>query len=138
MASFVIKARGHPRITARHRTTFMVTRDSEAGPKGDCIIAVGSDKAVSDLPPELKRAIKSGRELLITVRVGGLVEEVRAKGHPSLSLVHRKDLVVRKSSFICGRTLAILSNKAAADFSRDFVEKLKDPETEVQISITAR
>jgi hypothetical protein len=138
MVSHVIKARGHPRVTARHRTTFMITKDPEVGPKGDCIIAVSLDKAGPDLPPELKRAIRSGRELLITLKAGGAMEKVRARGHSSLTLNHPRDLVVRKGSFTCGRTLAILANKAAADFSRAFVEILKNPETEVQISIIVR
>lgn len=137
MASFVVKARGHPGITAKHRTTFMLTKDPEVGPKGDCIVAVGLDKAGPDLPPELKRAVKSGQTLLITIQAGEMVEKVKAQGNPSLTLDHPGDLVVRKSSFACGRTLAIWADKSASDFSPDFVKKLKDPETDVKISITA-
>ena len=137
MASFVIKARGHPAITARHPTTFMFTKDQEAGPNGDCIVAVGLDKAGPDLPPELKRAAKSGQTLLITIQAGETVEKVKARGHPSLTLDHPGDLVVRKGSFACGRTLAILADKSASDFSPDFVKKLKNPETDVKISIAA-
>jgi len=136
MLSHVIRARGHPGITARHGTTFMITKDLEVGPKGDCIISVGSDKAVSDLPPELKRAIRSGKEIFITIEASGVTEKVRARGHPSLTLDYPGDLVVRKSSFTCGRTLAILADKAAADFSPAIVRSLRDPKTEVKISIT--
>jgi len=138
MASLVIRARGHPGITARHRTTFMLTKDQEVGPKGDCIVAVGLDNVGPDLPPELKRVVRSGQALLITIQAGEMAEKVKAQGHPSLTLDHPRDFVVRKSSFICGRTLAILADKAASDFSPDFVNRIKDPETEIKISITAR
>ena len=41
---------------------------------------------------------------------------------------HPTDMVVRKSGYICGRTLAINADKAACDLSRALVEKLKNPE----------
>lgn len=135
MISEVIVARGHPRITAKHRTTFMVTKDQGVGPKGDCIIGVGADKAVSDLSPGLKRAIRTDRELIITLKVGGLIEKIHARGHPSLTLDHSTDMVVRKSKFICGRTLAIGADKAAADMSRKFVSALKNPMTKLELRI---
>lgn len=136
----VITASGHPGVTARHGTTFMTTKDRDVGPNGDCIIAVGADKAVSDLSSDLKRAIKSGRRLYITLKARGMVEKIRARGHPSLSLDHPADMVVRKSEFICGRTLAIGADKAAADLHRKFVAALRDPSTklemEIEISVT--
>ncbi len=133
--SWIVVARGHPGITARHRTTFMVTKDRGVGPKGDCIIAVGADKAVSDLAPELKRAIRAGRELLITLRAGEMVEKIHARGHPSLTLDHPTDIVVRKSKFTCGRTLAIGADKAAAELSRKFAAGLRNPATRVELKI---
>jgi hypothetical protein len=133
--SWVIVARGHPGIAARHRTTFMVTKDREVGPMGDCIIAVGADKAGPDLPSELKQAIRAGQELVITLDVGGMVERVHAFGHPSLTLNHPTDLVIRKSRFICGRTLAIGADKAAADLRRKFVAALRNPATKLELKI---
>ncbi|MDI6642617.1 MAG: DUF371 domain-containing protein [Candidatus Hodarchaeaceae archaeon] len=133
--SWVVVARGHPGVTARHRTTFMVTKDREVSPRGDCIIAVGADKAVSDLPPELKRAIKAGRELSITLKVGKTVEKIQARGHPSLALDHPTDIVVRKSKFTCGRTLAIRADKAAADLQRKFVTALRNPATKLEMRV---
>lgn len=132
---WVILARGHPGITARHRTTLMITKEREVSPKGDCIIAVNADKAVSDLSPELKRVIRSARGLILTLRAGRRVEKIHAKGHPSLPLDHPTDLVVRKSRFICGRTLAIEADKAAADLSRKFVAALQDPSTKLELVV---
>lgn len=133
--SWIVVAKGHPRITAKHRTTLMVTKEREVGPKGDCIIAVNADKAVSDLAPELKRAIRAGRELVITLRVGGLVEKIHARGHPSLTLAHHTDIVIRKSKFTCGRTLAIEADKAAANLRREFVAALRDSATKLEMRI---
>ena len=133
--SWVIVAKGHPGITARHRTTFMVTKDREVGPMGDCIIAVDADKAGPDLSPELKQAIRAGRELVITLKAEGMVEKVHAFGHPSLTLNHPTDLVIRKSKFICGRTLAIGADKAAADLQRKFVAALRNPATKLELKI---
>lgn len=113
----------------------MITKDLEVGPKGDCIIGIGADKSVSDLPLELKRVASSNKELVITFMIGGMTEKVRARGHPSLTLDHPTDLVVRKSSFICGRTLAINADKAAADLSRNFTAALRNPNTKLEIKI---
>lgn len=132
---WVITAWGHSGITAKHRTTLMLTKDREVGPKGDCVIAVGADRATSDLDPELKRAIRSGCELVLTLKAKGVVEKIRARGHPSLTLNHPTDLVIRKSRFIDGRTLAFEADKAAADLSRKFVEILQDPKTELEMKI---
>jgi hypothetical protein len=134
----VITAKGHPRITARHPTTFMITRDEEVGPKGDCVIAVAASRAVVELSDDFKKAVRSGAAITVTIEAGGNVEKVHAFGHPSLTLDHPVDLVVRKSRFVCGRTLAISADKAAADFSMVFVTKLQNPKTKIQISITAR
>jgi hypothetical protein len=133
--SWVIVARGHPGITARHRTTFMVTKDREVGPMGDCIIAVGADKAGPDLSFELKQAMRAGQELVITLEVGGMTEKVHAFGHPSLTLNHPTDLVIRKSRFVCGRTLAIGADKAAADLQKKFVAAMRNPETKLELKI---
>jgi hypothetical protein len=133
--TWVVVARGHPGITAKHRTTLMLTRDREVGPRGNCIIAVSADKAGPDLPQELKDSIRAGRDILITLEVEGMVEKIHAKGHPLLSLDHPKDLVVRKSRFVCGRTLAVEANKAAADLRRKFVAALKNPANVLRMKI---
>jgi len=131
----VIRAKGHPRITARHPTTLMITKDEEVGPKGDCIVGVAANKGAVGLSGELKSALRSGAAVNITIEAGGEMEEARAFGHPSLTLVHPKDLVVRKSKFTCGRTLAVGADKAAADLSKALVAKLRDPSIEVKVTI---
>jgi len=131
----VITARGHPRVTAKHQTTLMFTKDREVGFKGNCIVGVLADKGSAGLHDELKSAIKSGAAVNITIEAGGEMEVVRAFGHPLLTLVHPKDLVIRKSRFTCGRTLAVGADKAAMDLSRALVAKLRDSSTKVKVTI---
>ena len=45
-------------------------------------------------------------------------------------------MVIRKSDYVCERTLAVGADKAANDLSRALVEKLKNPKQEVRISLT--
>lgn len=130
---WTVRARGHPNITASHRSTLMITRDPEVGPRGHCIIGVGAETGAAGLPEELKEIIRRGEKLLIEIRVGEIGEEIVVRGHPGLPLTHQTDMVVRKSSFLCERTVGIRANKAAADLSRDLVKKLKNPQTSVEV-----
>jgi len=132
----VFSARGHENIEATHRTTFEVTKETTLTRQGDCILAVESTRAAVDLPFEFKEAArKEGAQITVTIEAGELKEIVKAKGSPKLQFTHPTDLVVRKSGYVCGRTLAIRADKAASDFSRKLVEKLKDPNQEVKVTL---
>jgi len=132
----VFFARGHENVQATHRTTFEVTKEAALSKRGDCIVAVEAKKAAIDLPFEFKEAArKEGARIKITIEAGELEETVKAKGSPQLQFTHPTDLVVRKSSYVCGRTLAIGADKAAVDFSIELVEKLKDPKQEVKVTL---
>jgi hypothetical protein len=134
--TIVFSARGHENIEATHRTTFEVTKETTLTKQGDCIIAVESTKAAADLPFEFKEAArKEGAQITVTIETGELKEIVKAKGSPQLKFMHPTDLVVRKSGYVCGRTLAIRADKAASDFSRELVEKLKDPSQEITVTL---
>ena len=132
-----INARGHPNITANHQTTLMFTKESEIGLEADCIVAVAADKGSADLSENLKRAIASGAEMEIIIEVSGRVEKIQGRGHGGLSLLNPIDLVVRKSDYICDRTLAIDADKSASDLPREFVDFLKNPENAVKITVKA-
>lgn len=132
----VFSARGHENIEATHKTTFEVTKETTLTKQGDCIIAVEASKAAADLPFEFKEAArKEGAQITVTIEAGELREVVKAKGSPQLQFMHPTDLVVRKSGYVCGRTLAIGADKAASDFSRELVEKLKDPSQEITVTL---
>ncbi len=132
----VFSAHGHKNIQLTHKTTFEVTKEAALSKQGDCIIAVEATRAAVDLPLEFKEASrKEGARITITIEADELKETVKAKGSPQLQFTHLTDLVVRKSDYVCGRTLAIGANKAASDFSRKLVEKMRDPNQEVTVTL---
>jgi len=126
MPEETIRARGHENVTARHKTTLEFTKEEHLTPRGDCIIAVGADRGLQEFPEEFKDLLKNDDAILeITIECDGISETVMAKGHRDLTLTHPTDMVVRKSDFICDRTLAIGADKASIDLDRGLVEKLK-------------
>lgn len=134
---FKIFARGHENITAKHKTTLEITKDREITPRGDCIIGVNADKSLLDLPEELKLLLKKGIrfEIEISLPDYGLRDFLVGEGNERLILNHPKDIVIRKSSYVCPRTLLISSTKAARDLNREIVEMLKDRKTEVVVTL---
>lgn len=121
-----IHAKGHKNIRSRHRTTLEITKEDHLTPRGDCIIAVSADKGLLDLSNTFKNKLKNENSTLeIIVKSHGIEEKITAKGHPDLILSHPTDMVVRKSNFICGRTLAINSDKVAIDLDRRLIDRLR-------------
>jgi len=132
----VIFARGHENIRATHKTTLEITRETELTRKGDCIIAVSADKALKDLSLEFKKCLlRENAEATVLVEADGVTEVVKAFGSSKLILTHPTDIVVRKSDYVCARTLAIKADKAAFDLSRRLVEKLRKPQQKVKITL---
>lgn len=130
-------ALGHSNILAIHPTTLMFTKDIHVSKNGDCIIAMTADKAVADLSVQFKQELrKPNAKVTITIEAGDLKEEIRALGSPKLCLCHQTDIVIRKSDYICNRTLAICSNKSSIDLPRAFVEKLQNPEQKIKVTLT--
>jgi hypothetical protein len=120
-----IVCRGHKNITARHRTTFEVTREDHLTVQGDCIIGVGADRGAVDLGSEFRKVITSPGAILTTRLRCEIHElEIRSTGDPGISLTHPTDLVWRKSGFTCERTIGIRTGIAARDIPREFVESL--------------
>jgi len=133
----VVFGYGHGNIQATHKTTFEFTKDTHLSEKGDCIIAVAADKALADLSLEFKANLrKPNAKLTILIEAGGIAAQVQAQGAQQLILSHPTGAVVRKSGFICSRTLAVCADKAANDLPRELVEKLKNPKQKVKITLT--
>jgi hypothetical protein len=129
-------ARGHPLITATHKTTMEITKDIVKTPHGDCIIATRSELALSDLPIEFKENAKNEKARIgLIIKVNDILEEVWGKGHPLLSFESSKDMVIRKSGYICGRTLMIHADKAAYNLNRDLVNLLKNEKTIIELTL---
>ncbi|OYT27415.1 MAG: hypothetical protein B6U97_01700 [Candidatus Altiarchaeales archaeon ex4484_96] len=119
-------ASGHPNVCAKHKTTLELTTDDYLTPRGDCIIAIKADKSLKQLPDMLLDKLrKNESRIKLLIECNGVQDEVFAWGSADLILNHPADMVVRKSDFICPRTLAIKANKAAADLKRELVGELR-------------
>jgi uncharacterized protein len=130
---------GHQNIQATHKTTLEFTKDLHLSKKGDCIISVAASKALADLNTKFKEKLRESQaKLSILIEVDDLKETVHAKGSPQLILSNTTDIVIRKSGFICDRTLAIHADKAAQDLSRDLVERMKNPRQKVKTTFTVK
>lgn len=130
-------ARGHPNVKSTHKTTFMTTMEDELSTRGDCVIVVGSEMGLRDMPDKAKKLARD-EDTRITFRltVDDLVFEAHGHGHPGLEYTDPMDMVARRSSYTCGRTLMIGSDKTSMNIPEAVVEALKNPETMVQIEIT--
>ena len=136
LVSEVLHGHGHKNIQSSHRATLEFTKENHLSRKGDCIVAVGVDKALVDLSSEFKEKMrKPETELIVSIEAGGVREQLTARGSEKLILNHSRDIVIRKSDYISERTLAVHADKAAKDLSRDLVEKLQNPLETVKITL---
>ena len=120
----VIKARGHPNIKATHKTTIEITKDSYLTGRGDCILGINADKGLRDLKEFLNQNKK--RRIQVDLMVENLVESIKGYLDPRLTFLDENDIVIRKSSYVCDRTLMIQADKSAAEINRKIVRKLKE------------
>ncbi len=132
--SELILGYGHENILSIHPTTLMITKDVHLSKNGDCIVSVAADKPLNKLSSKFKSELrKLNAKLTIVIEADNLIEKITAYGSPNLILTHPTDMVIRKSDYICNRTIAIKADKASKDLSRMFVEKLKDPTQKIKI-----
>ena len=132
-----VKFYGHPNITGLHKTTIEVTRDNYLTKNGDCIIGISSNKGCIDLSDEFKQKLKTDNtrlEILLLVNNNEFL--ITANGSLDLLFTHSTDLVIRKSNFLCSRTLAINSDKSAFDIPRDIILDLQNTNTSGILELT--
>jgi len=133
----VVLAFGHPNVQAIHPTTLMITKEEYLSKAGDCIVAVAANKAVANFSQEFKEKLrKTNSKLTITIEAGGLIQQINAVGHPKLALTSLVDMVIRKSDYTSDRTLGIHADKSSSDLPREFVEKLRNPQQQIKITLT--
>jgi hypothetical protein len=121
---------GHPNVLSSHKKSIEITRDGDLSRRGDCIIGVRSDKGCSHLKGQLRRAIiRDDAKISIEIIVGDLSMKIMGQGSRNLSVQDSSDIVIRKSSFYCPRTLAILCDKAASDIPISVIKQLHHQET---------
>lgn len=126
---------GHENVKATHRSTLEITKEEFLTPRGDCIICIKADKGLKDLSENFKKALREGKKLRIRIIVGESIDEILAFGSKNLNFENPVSMVIRKSDYIDGRTLAIKANKAARDIKREIVEKLRDPKQRVIVEL---
>ncbi len=134
---FEIEFSGHENIRSNHQKTIEITKESDLTLKGDCIVGINATSSCSDLPQELKDKLRvSDSKVTFSIHVGVHEFVIEGKGHPDLILTHSKDIVIRKSDFICPRTLAVNCDKASDLLPREMVLLLQDPKTKGTFTIT--
>ena len=132
----IIHCRGHENVLGLHKSTFEITKESELSPQGDCIIGVAADKGAADLSKEFRELMaKEEARLTAVFSAGGVEAVVTSDGCPGISLTHPTDLVWRRSSFVCPRTIGIYSAATAALLPRELIEVLK---TGAEMTVTLK
>ena len=134
---FEIEFSGHENIRSSHQKTIEITKETHLTPQGDCIVGVNATSSCSDLPLEMKNKLKdSNAKVIFSIQVGEHEFVVEGRGHPELTLTHSEDIVIRKSNFVCPRTLAVKCDKASDLLPREMVSLLQDPKTKGVFAIT--
>jgi len=67
-----VSAYGHENILCTHSTTIEITKEKSLTKKGNCIIGINASKACFDLNDNLKKKIKDGSRIKITLKLENL------------------------------------------------------------------
>ncbi len=134
---FKIEFSGHENIRSNHQKTMEITKESHLTPQGDCIIGVNATSSCFDLPDELKNKLKSENAIVtFSIKVHDQEFVIQGRGDPKLTFTHLEDIVIRKSDFVCPRTLSVKCDKASDSLPREMVKLLQDPKTKGTFTIT--
>lgn len=133
---YEIQFYGHENIRSNHKKTIEITKESHLTPQGDCIVGVNANSSCAELPQELKNRLKDiTAKVVFLITVGELEFTIEGRGHHDLILTHTEDIVIRKSDFICPRTLAVKCDKASDLLPREMVSLLQNPKTKGTLTI---
>jgi len=128
---------GHPNVQSLHARTVEITKEEHLTLRGDCIIGVRAEKACADIDEKIKHNLaKSGSHVQIEIIVGNNVYEISGAGDERLTLTNTHDIVIRKTNFVCPRTLSVRCDRASSDIPRDMIKALQDPSTKGIFRIT--
>jgi hypothetical protein len=127
---------GHRNIRCLHNKTIEITKAVSVSTRGDCIAGVSASKACNDFDKEFKaRFSESGRRVNLEIKVDELIFRMHGFTDQRLTLSHAHDIVIRRSNYVCPRTLCVLCNKASFDIPREVVLKLQNPATAAELKI---
>jgi hypothetical protein len=132
-----IRCRGHPLVSGTHPTTFEVTCEPHLTNTGNCIIGIAADKGCAGLSPAFKNVLSHDDARLLTRLACGEIEvEIHSRGSSLFTLDHPTDMVWRRSTFTCGRTIGIMSDLVAATLPDELIRNLI-AEKEMVVTLTA-
>ncbi|HXX06043.1 MAG TPA: DUF371 domain-containing protein [Candidatus Bathyarchaeia archaeon] len=121
---------GHENIRSLHPKTIEITTESHLTVNGDCIIGVNADYGCNDIPERMKTLLQNSKSSVdCTITVKDFSFKVKGKGNDKLTLKNPHDIVIRKSSFVCPRTLATNCDSASNAIPRQMVKLLQNSET---------
>jgi len=130
-----IFAHGSPNIAATNQVMTKITKGENVLKDSDAVVAVKADKACRDLKDELKNALKEAKKVEITIETEGEKDKIIAYGSPALKVNSPAEVVIRKDDFIDSRTVAILADKSANELKQELVEKLRNSNSRVKITL---
>jgi uncharacterized protein len=128
---------GHRNIRCLHSRAIEITKNRSLSVRGDCIAGVSANKACKDLDGEFKARLCDGtRKIFIEINVNNLSFEMHGFTDQRLTLTHSNDIVIRKSRYLCPRTLCVLCDKGSRDMPRNMVEELQNPTTAAKLTMS--
>ncbi|MBY9016789.1 MAG: DUF371 domain-containing protein [Candidatus Lokiarchaeota archaeon] len=119
-----ITAKGHPLIQCTHTTTIELTKDTYLTKNGTCILGIEASKACYNLNPLLKKKIISGERIQVIIKAGDFIDSFYGFGNNNLTLLNKKDIIFRKSDFICDRTILIKCSKSSSELDRNIIKNI--------------
>ncbi len=134
----VIHCQGHRNVTALHQTTLEITTEDHLTSRGDCIIGIKAGRGLPGLSANFRSLLaRDDAELVTVLSCGGLEAMIRSSGSREMTLHHPSDLVWRKSSFVCSRTVGIRSDTAACNLPGEMIALLREGcDLTVQMTVT--
>ena len=130
-----IFAYGHENILCTHNTTIELTKENCLTKKGNCILGINASKACFDLNLGLKKNLKKGKKIKITIKTDKFTDTFYGYGTKYLTLMDKNDIVFRKSDFICGRTMLINCTKSSRELNRELVEDIRKLHNKFSLTI---
>jgi hypothetical protein len=128
---------GHTNVQSLHAKTIEITKEEHMTLRGDCIIGVRADKACAGLDEALKHKLRSNSAIVrIEVIVGTESFLITGVGDERLNLLSSQDIVIRKTNFVCPRTMSVRCDKASLELPRKMVKMLQDRDRKAIFRIT--
>jgi uncharacterized protein len=128
---------GHPNVQSLHARTIEITTDEHLTLRGDCIIGVKANKSCAGLDEALKRRLKSNSAIVrIKLMVGTESFLITGMGDQRLNLLSLHDIVIRRTNFVCPRTVSVRCDKGSLELPRKMVKMLQDRDTKAIFRIT--